>query len=390
MRVPRSIATVAAAVLSLSLIGAAGPAPAAPADDAADQRTPRLRVSTLVRGLDIPWDIAFLPGGSMLYTQRVRKTIRYRSPSGNDRSVRFNKTGIWAAQETGLMSIVAARNFSRTRQFFTCHGNNSSRASGHDVRVVKWRLREDARSAAKVATIVAGLPAGSGRHGGCRLRFGREGALYIGTGDAARSNAPQNLRSGGGKVLRVRPATGRPWPGNPFIHSGRVMKRRVYTYGHRNVQGLAQRPNRQMWSVEHGPDRDDEVNKLRNGGNYGWDPGPGYDESVPMTDFSLPGRQIGARWRSGSPTLATSGAVWLRGTRWGRWDGALAVAALKATSLRILKFDRRGRFVRMWTPPALNTNYRLRSPVLGPDKNLYVTTANGGGTDRIFKVVPRR
>lgn len=379
--------TAGAAALALPIALAAVP-PAGAAPD--DERAPRLRVSTVKSGLDIPWDIAFLPDGGMLYTQRVRQTIRYRGPGGNDRNVRFNRSGMWAAGETGLMSIVASPNFSRKRQFFTCHGsNNPNRAGGHDVRVVKWRLRDNARSAAKRRTIVKGLPASSGRHGGCRIRFGKEGALYIGTGDAAIGKTPQNLRSGGGKVLRVRSASGRPWPGNPFKNAGKAMKRRVYTYGHRNVQGLAQRPNKQMWSVEHGPDRNDEVNKLRSGGNYGWDPRPGYNENVPMTDFSLPGKQVGARWKSGSSTIATSGAVWLRGKKWRAWQGSLAVAALKDTSLRVMKFRPKGKFVRMWTPPALNGSFRLRSPVLGPDRNLYVTTANGGGNDRIFKVVPR-
>ncbi len=378
--------TAAAAALALPIALAAAP-PAAAAPD--DERAPRLRVTTVKSGLDIPWDITFLPSGGMLYTQRSRMTIRHRGPGGNDRNVRFNRSGMWASGETGLMSILAARNFAKKRHFLTCQGNNNpNRAGGHDVRVVKWRLRDDARSAAKVRTIVKGLPANSGRHAGCRIRFGDEGALYIGTGDAAIGTTPQNRRSGGGKVLRVRPASGKPWPGNPYIRAGKVMKRRGYTYGHRNVQGLALRSNGQMWSVEHGPDRNDEVNKLRGGGNYGWDPTPGYNENVPMTDFSLPGKQVGARWKSGSSTIATSGSVWLRGKKWRAWNGSLAVAALKDTSLRVMKF-RQGKFVRMWTPPALNGSFRLRSPVLGPDRNLYVTTANGGGNDRILKVVPR-
>ena len=75
------------------------------------------------------------------------------------------------------------------------------------------------------------------------------------------------------------------------------------------MQGLAQRADGTLWSVEHGPDRDDEVNLLRNGGDYGWNPVPGYNESVPMTDQGLPGKQVEAQWSSGFPTLATSGAV---------------------------------------------------------------------------------
>lgn len=252
-----------------------------------------------------------------------------------------------------------------------------------------WRLTQNERRAVRVEQIVRGLPASSGRLGGCRLRYGPEGALYIGTGDAAVAKNAPSLRSGGGKVLRVRPRTGRGWPSNPFSHAQSAMKRRVFTYGHHNVQGLALRPGRGMWSVEHGSFRDDEVNRLKKRGNYGWDPGPGYDESVPMTDFSLPGKQVGARWKSGNPTIAPSGAAWLRGGKWGVWQGCLAMAVLGDSHLRILKFTREGRFVRSWRPARLDGS-RLRTAQLGPGGNLYLTTSNGGGNDRILRVLPRR
>ena len=96
-------------------------------------------------------------------------------------------------------------------------------------------------------------------------------------------------------MLRLNRLTGKPWPSNPFIGAANGKKRYVYTYGHRNVQGLAQRRDGTLWSAEHGPDRDDEVNRLVAGGDYGWNPVPGYNESVPMTDQSLPGDQIDAR-----------------------------------------------------------------------------------------------
>jgi glucose/arabinose dehydrogenase len=357
-------------------------------DPDAVERAPRLRVRTAVRRVDIPWDLTFLPSGAMLFTERDRERIWWRGPEGRRRVVAATPRGVWHSGETGLMSILAARSFARTRHFFTCHG--VTRSNGHAIRVVRWRLNGRATHARRVETIVPHLPTRSGRHGGCRLRFGAGGALYIGTGDAAVGSNPQNLRSGGGKVLRVRPRTGAGWPSNPFADADHPMKRRIYTYGHRNVQGLALRADGRMWSVEHGTYRDDEVNRLRKGGNYGWNPVPGYDETTPMTDFSLPGRQIGARWRSGDPTIATSGATWLRGQRWGRWEGCLAVATLADESLRIMRFRANGDFVRMWRPAALNGEYgRLRSVVLGPGNALYVTTANGGGRDRILRVAPR-
>ncbi len=351
------------------------------------RQTPRLEVRTIKAGLDIPWDLTFLPGGGMLYTQRDRLAIRYRGPEGADRPVRIQTQGMWVSGETGLMSILAARDFRQTRQFFTCHGANTSTPGGHDVRVVLWRLAGNFTRATRVEPIVTGLPATSGRHGGCRLRFGPEGALYVGTGDAAVGRNPQSLTSGGGKVLRVKPKSGKPWKGNPFIGADSAIKRKIYTYGHRNVQGLALRPGGGMWSVEHGSYRDDEANRLVKGGNYGWNPVPGYDESVPMTDFSLPGKQIGARWKSGDPTIAPSGSVWLRGKKWGVWQGCLAVGVLGDSHLRILEFTPAGTFVRSWVPL---DGPRLRSAVLGPDGNLYLTTSNGGGSDRILEVIPHR
>jgi glucose/arabinose dehydrogenase len=350
---------------------------------------PGLRVRTVQAGLSIPWDLAFLPNGGMLYTEREKRQVVYRAPNGTRRVVVDAPASVWASDETGMMAVLPDRRFDRFRTFLTCHG---SRAGGSpDVRVVRWRLAADYGSAEFVRNVVTGLPATSGRHGGCRLRFGNEGALYIGTGDAADEDNAQRLTSGGGKVLRVRPGSGAGWPTNPWIRSPNAMKRRVFTYGHRNVQGLALRRDGRMWSVEHGTWRDDEVNLLRPGGNYGWRAGPNYNEGEawPMTNHSLPGRQINARWRSGNPTIAPSGATWLAGRKWGSWRGALAVAVLGSHELLILKFDSAGALVRSFKPAALNGDVgRLRSAVLGPDNNLYLTTSNGSN-DRILKVVPR-
>ena len=140
-------------------------------------------------------------------------------------------------------------------------------------------------------------------------------------------------RSLGGKTLRLDPATGRPWPTNPWRHAKNLRKRYLFTYGHRNVQGLAQRRDGSLWSVEHGSFRDDEVNKLGAGRNFGWNPVPGYNESVPMTDHSLPGRQWSAKWRSGNPTIATSGAAFVSGSGWGSFAGTLAVGCLAGERL---------------------------------------------------------
>ena len=196
---------------------------------------------------------------------------------------------------------------------------------------------------------------------------------------------PQDLTSLGGKLLRVDASTGAAAPGNPF-------GTRVYTYGHRNPQGLALRPGTdQMWAVEHGPTLDDEINLLVAGANYGWNPGAGYDENVPMTDLDEFSAAREAHWSSGDRTLAISGGMFLEGDAWGAWDGRLAVAALKDRSLSIFEFTRAGAFVSRVVPPELDGIFgRLRTPTLGPDNALYISTSNGGGSDQILKVEPAR
>jgi glucose/arabinose dehydrogenase len=378
--------SVAALVVVLPLLASV------PASAAA---RPDLRVTVVQSGLQHPWDLAFLPDGSMLVTQRDRKRLTLRRPSGATRTIFTAPAHMWSGSETGLMAVEPARDFASTREFMTCHGYRSGDVQ--DVRVVRWRLNRAGTSAAYVRTLVAGLPSTTGRHGGCALVTGSANQLYIGTGDAAVGHNPQRLTSGGGKVLRVDATTGRPVRTNPFIRSSNRMKQRVFTYGHRNVQGLARRSDGTIWSVEQGSYRDDEVNRLVKKGNYGWNPVPripgddSYNEGAdsPMTDRQLPGKQRSARWRSGEQTYATSGGTFVHGAGWKGWRGALAVAALKDTSLRLLRFDRSGSLRETWRPSALAGTYgRLRAAVAGPDGALYVTTSNGTD-DKVLRIAPR-
>ena len=339
---------------------------------------PGLLVSTLVSGLSIPWDLDFTPDGTMLFTE-WRGVLSSRDISGRVRTVAADMGDLFANGETGLMGIVVDPDFAFNRRFYTCQGR-----LGPEVQVISWTVNSDYTAATRVADpLVGGIPATSGRHGGCRLRFGPEGYLWIATGDAASGRFPQDLTSLGGKVLRVDPSTGAGAPSNPFASSPRI-----YSYGHRNVQGLALRPGAgQMWAVEHGPRVDDEINLLVAGGNYGWDPVPGYNESVPMTDrVKFPGA-VEAKWSSGSPTLAVSGGIFLEGRQWGVWEGRLAVATLRDEKLRLFEFTPDGDFVSQVIVPELDGAYgRLRTPMMGPDGALYVTTSNGGGRDRILRI----
>ena len=369
----------------------AAPAPAT-ATAAAALALPAVRVTTLVSGLSVPWDLTFTPDGTMIFDQRGG-AISVRPPHGAVRRISANLSDLWASGETGLMGMVVDPGFAGNRRFYTCQGYRSG--SAHDVRVIRWQMNAGYTAATRVgAPVVTGIGTSSGRHGGCRLRFDPSGRLYIGTGDAAIGTNPQNLASLNGKVLRVS-TSGAPAAGNPFRSSSNPRTRLILTYGHRNVQGLALRPGTgEMWSVEQGTGRDDEVNRLVGGKNYGYNPiphssgDPSYNESVPMTDTSLPNVQRAA-YSTGDPTLALSGGTWLSGRMWGSLNGAFIAAALKATSLRALTFSAAGGLLSQQSIPALDGRYgRLRTPQLGPDGALYVTTSNDDGNDRILRVVP--
>lgn len=378
-------------LLLCSVLAFSGPASAqAPTDPpaAGSPRTaalPSLAVTRQVVGLTIPWDVQQLPKGRLLVSERdTRRLIRWRA--GRKRVLHFPSNRVWAGSETGLMSIAVDPGFRRNRRVYTCQGWITR--TGHDVRVIAWRMNHRYTGVRRLRVLVSGLPSTSGRHGGCRLLITRDGALLVGTGDAAVGTNPEDLDSLGGKILRLSRFSGRPLRDNPFASSPSPSRRYVLNYGHRNVQGLAQRADGTVWSVEHGPDRDDEINMVVPGGDYGWNPVPGYDESVPMTDDSLPGTQVHAAWSSGYPTIATSGAAWVRGAQWGEYDGTLAVAALKGSRLVFFKFDAAGHLLWSRTPDELTHVGRLRSVTRARNGDLLVTTANGLD-DSVLRVSPR-
>ena len=309
---------------------------------------PDLEITEVVPSLTIPWGIDFAPDGTMLTTERGG-TIRIRLPGSADHTATADMSDLYASGEAGLMDILVDPDFSTNRRFYTCQTHTDM-----EVQVIGWAMNAEYTSATRVLDPLVGDIPASGRHSGCRLRFGPHNYLWIATGDAASGTVPQDLNSLGGKVLRVDSSTGAGAPGNPYPQSPRI-----YSYGHRNVQGLALRPGTsQMWSVEHGPDYDDEINLLTAGGNYGWDPVPGYYENVPMTDLvKFPGA-VESKWSSGYPTLATAGGVFLEGSLWGVWEGRLAVASLKDRSLRVFEFTSGGDLVSEIVVSELGETYR--------------------------------
>lgn len=382
---------VAGVVAAGVLVALVQVAPAQAASDLDAQARPTFTVTEMATGLRLPWDVAQTPNGTLIFDQRYGG-LSVRRVNGTVVSMTADFSDLYTNGETGLMGMVLDPRFTANRRLYTCQGHQAGKDK--DIRVIAWTINPEYTKATRVADPLLGnIPVNSaiGRHGGCRLRFDFTGALMVSTGDTATGTVPQDLTSLGGKILRIDPRTGGPVAGNPGLSAPNPNTRLIWNYGHRNPQGLALRPNGQMFNVEHGSYRDDEVNLVLRGRNYGWDPvgaNGTYNESVPMTDLvKFPKAQV-ASWTSGPTTDATSGATFLVGPQWKAWNGSMVVAQLQGESLLRLTFDDRGRLTSDELIPEFTGTYgRLRTAQLGTDGALYLTTSNGAG-DVILKVTP--
>lgn len=341
-------------------------------------KTPELSVQTVLENLDHAWDITFLANGTALFTERsgavsaIKNLARIQLTQIED---------VESVGEGGLMGLAVDPDFAANPFIYTCYNTAS------DIRVVRWKLDSAVSNLSAKYPIVTGMPASAGgRHSGCRMTFGPDGYLWIGTGDAAMGANPQNPKSLGGKILRVD-RDGKAAPGN----LGAPFDPRIYSYGHRNTQGIAflQHPRGEItgYSAEHGSSIDDEVNVLKQG-NFGWDPDPGYTErNIPMTDKTKFPGAIDASWSSGFPTQAPSGLAEITGEKWQAWNGTLALAMLKAKHLKIFTLDQSGKIT---NEEKILTDYgRLRDVEQAPDGSLYITTDNGDNKDKILRLTPK-
>lgn len=357
----------------------AGPVGSQPPGHPATQG-PVVEVETVADGLTIPWDVVRDPEGVIVTGERGSGTLYAIRGSGERTVVDADLGELYDRGESGLMGMALARDFATSREVYTCH----SSAEADDNRVTSWTAADDWSALESPRVLVAGiLLADRGLHSGCRILVHPDGTLYIGTGDAFTGPAPQDPESLSGKILHV---TRDGEPADDTIGDSPVL-----TYGHRNVQGLALRPDSdQIVAAEHGPDVDDEVNLVLAGSNYGWDPNSGgrYDQNVPMTDTGDFPDAVEAAWRSGDPTLAPGGITFLDDPAWGEWDGALAVAMLKTSQIVLMTLSEDGTSVTATAAILRGEHGRLRSITPEPGGSLLVTTSNGGGTDKVLRVRP--
>ncbi len=218
-------------------------------DDAREVRIPADSARTLVTGLEAPWGVAFLPDGSALVTERDSRRLLSVTADGKVTEVQ-RITEAEPNGEGGLLGVAVAPTYEQDRWVYLYY------TTAEDNRIARLRLGE------RPQPIRTGLPR-AGNHDGGRIAFGPDGMLYAGTGDAGDREAAQDKNYLGGKILRMTP-TGEPAPGNPFEDSP------VYSYGHRNVQGLAWSRSGQLFATEFGQNRYDELNRIEAGKNYGW------------------------------------------------------------------------------------------------------------------------
>ncbi len=207
------------------------------------------------KGLQLPWSIAFLPDGTALVSERATAMVQLIGASpGAGKSAVGKVDHVVPGGEGGLLGLAVSGSFATDHYLYAYY------TSATDNRVVRMTYQNGRLGPQEV--LLTGI-AKAANHDGGRIKFGPDGFLYVGTGDALQKGSAQDRGSLNGKVLRIT-AEGKPAPGNPFGNSP------VYSYGHRNVQGLAWDSAGRLWISEFGPDVDDELNLIQPGGNYGW------------------------------------------------------------------------------------------------------------------------
>jgi glucose/arabinose dehydrogenase len=321
------------------------------ADDSSAKR------ETIVTGLHVPWGIAFLPGGDALIAERTTGKIVRVDKRGRHKRTAMTVPGVdTGAGEGGLLGLAVSPRFTKDALVYAYFTSRS------DNRIVRFKL------GGPVHAILTGIKRHEFHNGG-QIAFGPDGKLYAGVGEAGDKPLAQDKRSLNGKILRMNPDGSVP-SGNPFKGT------RVWSYGHRNVQGLAWDRSRRLWATEFGQDEVDEVNLIRKGRNYGWPVKEGKG-STGGGRFTNPK----VTWHPTSVSSPSGAAIIGR---------TLYVGALQCRCVwRIpLRGTHAGR------PRRTLTGYgRIRTVVKAPDGSLWVSTSNRdgrgsprSGDDRIIRV----
>lgn len=329
------------------------------------QQTPTTTIpqtTTIATGLEVPWSIAFLPDDDMLVTERIGRIQRI-DKNGN-KTLIATLPEVKQIGESGLHGIVLDPNFAKNNFLYVYYTYS---ATGNETknRVVRYTF---ANNKVTSPTIIVDAIPGALFHDGGRVKFGPDNFLYISTGDAQQPSLAQTKSSLAGKILRVT-TDGKPAPGNPFGD-------RIYSYGHRNPQGITWDNTGQLWETEHGNSATDEVNRIEKGNNYGWPTITGTTTQQGMVTPVL---------QSGSNTWAPGDIAYL--------DGSLYFVGLRGQALFQIDLSK--------NPLNIQEHFkgkfgRIREITVGPDNMLYITTSNRDGRgipglddDKIIRINPK-
>jgi glucose/arabinose dehydrogenase len=316
--------------------------PSSPSPSRKDRPGPPRVVDTVARNLSVPWGIDFLPDGTAIVTERDTRRV-LAIADGNVRQVGLIEAA--APQgEAGLLGVAVSPDFADDRTIFLYV------STAEDNRIVRTTYRNGRLGTPEV--VLDGIPNGF-IHDGGRLQFGPDGYLYASTGETGAPELAPDRDSLGGKILRITP-DGKPAPGNPDPSSP------IWSLGHRNVQGLAFDDDDNLWASEFGDSTFDELNLIRKGGNYGW---PTFEGRGDDPDLINP--QVVWNTSEASP----SGLAHL--------DGRLWLGALQGE--RLWRIDVENGRASDPTDFFVGRYGRLRTVVVAPDGNLWVSTSNRDG-----------
>lgn len=338
------------------------------------------RVETVATHLEVPWAIAFVPGGRLLVTERPGR-IRVIQDGKLLPDPLVTITEVDSSGESGLMDLTLHPQFSENHLLYVAY---SYKQDGQRVRVVRYTEKNGQLIEPK--TLIENIPAAS-YHAGTRVRFGPDGKIYITTGDAGKRELAQRLDSLSGKTLRINEDGSVP-KDNPFV--GRANSRpEIWSYGHRNSQGIDWQPGSGlMFQTEHGPSGFDgpgggnEVNIVERGENYGW-PVIHHRESQPGMHSSL---------LEYTPAVAPASAMFYRGSMFPLYRGNFFFGCLRGEMIIRVVLD--GKNVVSQERWFVKKYGRIRDVEEGPDGAIYFSTSNQDGRgnptpddDRILRIV---
>ncbi|HEY1307041.1 MAG TPA: PQQ-dependent sugar dehydrogenase [Vicinamibacterales bacterium] len=348
------------------------PPPSTGGDSFTTRDGARFRVETVFNNVEVPWAMEFAPDGRLFVTERPGRVLAINLTTGAFDTSPIE--GVFASGEAGLLGLALDPQFAQTHFVYLYYSAQVANNSGVN-RIVRYR--EVNGKLGERAVLVDNIPASS-IHDGGRLKFGPDGLLYATTGDASTQGLAQDISSLAGKILRLN-RDGSAAAGNQFSSL-------VFTYGHRNPQGIAWHPSTgAIWEDEHGNIGNDEINRLQSGQNFGWPRIEGND--------TMPGMEIPITFFN--PAIAPSGSAFYRGSRIPQFENNLFIATLRGTHLLRVTLDSAGQRIASQERLLDGTFGRLRDVIMGPDGNMYISTNNrdGRGTpamgdDRILRISP--